>query len=209
MIKGTHFKRPSPPTSTLPSGMDNLIKHYFDQYRAKKALPPELIGTMEGELVDIATIKKWRFWKTGPEFIDTDGNRLFGALDDCLISDGIHIPLDYKTRGFDLKENSTSYYILQMSCYNFLISKNKRKTSNYAYLIFYIPKEVREREVDFKIEVKKVETLPLDKVYEIFRSALDTLALPNPPQKAKECSFCNWASHVAKMAGGDTQLKLF
>lgn len=210
MIKGTHFKRPSPPTSTLPSGMDNLIKHYFDHYRANKTLPPELIGKMQGELVEADLIKKWRFWKTGLEFVDKDGNRLFGALDECLMTDGAHVPVDYKTRGFDLKEDSTSYYVLQMSCYNFLLSKNKYKTFDYAYLVFYIPKEVKEEGgVDFKVEVKKIKTLAEDKVYGVFRGAIDVLALQSPPQKAKECKFCDWAFHVAQMGGSHNQLKLF
>lgn len=210
MIKGASFKRPSPPTSTLPSGMDNLIKKYFDHYRKKNSLPPEMAKITRGQLVEENLIKKWRWWKTGLEFIDKDGSRLSGALDECLITNDIYVPVDYKTRGFDLKEDSTSYYILQMSCYSFLLAKNKYKTSDYAYLVFYIPKEVEAQGVvNFNVIPIEIKTYPHDKVYKIFREAIELLSLKNPPPKDKDCKFCDWAQRVQAPDQGQKQLKLF
>ena len=208
MVKGRDYKRPEPPTSSLPSGMDRIIKTYFDKFRSKKTLPPELVNITKGELVPQELIDGWRFWKTGLSFVDKDGSKLIGALDECLISDGFYFPVDYKTRGYDLKEDSTSYYILQMSCYSFLLSKNKYNTSDSAYLIFYIPSGLKDSgKVEFKTEVCKIKTYPLEKVYSIFREALSILQGKEPPQANKDCKFCDWAQKVSSKE--NTQLRLF
>ncbi|UCG35664.1 MAG: PD-(D/E)XK nuclease family protein [Candidatus Omnitrophota bacterium] len=208
VIKGKEFRRPEPPTSSLPVGMDNIIKSYFDQYRKINSLPPEVSSTLKGKLIEQSLIKDWRFWKTGLKFTDTDGQTLCGALDECLISEGLYIPVDYKTRGFDLKEDSHSYYIFQMSCYNFLIKKNNYPVSDYAYLIFYISQAIKgEGLVKFKIEVKKINTLKPDKVYETFRKALETLELKEPPPASKDCQFCLWAQRIIE--SHKKQLRLF
>jgi hypothetical protein len=208
VVKGEGFRRPEQPSSTLPRKMDDLIKDYFDGYRKQNLLPPEVSGLLKGALVKQGLLDKWRSWKTGLRFVDSDGNELFGALDECLITDNVYIPVDYKTRGFELKEDSTSYYILQMSCYNFLLGKNSYPVSSYAYLLYYILADLGKAGLaKFKIELRRVETFPLDKVYRIFRDAIDVLSAAAPPQPHKECSFCNWAQRVTNL--DKEQLKLF
>ncbi|MBU0694331.1 MAG: PD-(D/E)XK nuclease family protein [Candidatus Omnitrophica bacterium] len=207
MVRGYNFKRPQPPTSTLPSGMDNLIKKYFDRYRKENLLPPEISNTLKGRLVEEEIIQKWRNWKTGLEFVDNDGSKFIGALDDCLVFEEAYIPLDYKTRGHELKENSHTYYILQMSCYNFLLAKNGYKVSNLAYLIFYIPTGLESNGlVRFDVKIKKVETFSLEKTYGIFSDALSVLASGEPPSQSESCKFCDWAEKTCQK---QTQLKLF
>ena len=207
MIKGQEFKRPSGPFPSLPSGMDNIIKKYFDSYRLKDALPPEISHNTQGKLLENSLINKWRDWRTGLEFIDEGGNKLFGALDECLVRDGAHIPIDYKTRGFALKEDSHTYYIFQMSCYNLLLHKNGYKVSNEAYLVFYVPSRFEnEGVVRFNIEVRKVKTKPLEDIYRIFKNALGVLSLKEPPT-ASDCKYCNWALKVVPK--DKSQLKLF
>ncbi len=207
LIKGEGFRRPEPPTSTLPRKMDSLIKDHFDLYRKKGLLPPELKESVEGVLVEQDLIKKWRFWKTGLRFIDKDGHQLSGALDECILDKDRYIPLDYKTRGSDLREDSSSYYIFQMSCYNFLLSKNNYPVSNFAYLVYYILTDLKEQgEARFNIEVRRIETLPPDKVYDIFREAIDTL-LGKLPSPAKDCAFCKWVDNLHNV--DKEQLSLF
>jgi len=207
MVRGGYYKRPQPPTSTLPSGMDGLIKKYFDIYRAKKIMPPE-IKNIKGRLIEKNQINKWRNWKTGLKFVDNDGCILIGALDECIIENSIYIPLDYKTRGFPLKYNSASYYILQMSCYNFLLQRNNYSVSNHAYLVFYIPYDYSsESVIKFDIESIRIDTYHLDKVYSIFRSALSTVFKNNPPPMAQDCQFCGWAKRVNERR--DPQMHLF
>lgn len=188
--------------------MDALIKKYFDRYRNTGTLPPELAAVTSGQLVSQQFIDQWRYWKTGLTFIDQDGSRLFGALDECLITGGAYVPVDYKTRGFALKDDSTSYYVLQMSCYNFLLQKNGYPVTDYAYLVFYIPGAVAEAgQVKFGITAVKITILSADEVYRIFRNALTVLASQEPPQFNNTCSFCNWALQVTREKDG--QLKLF
>ncbi|MCM8787309.1 MAG: PD-(D/E)XK nuclease family protein [Candidatus Omnitrophica bacterium] len=208
MVKGEGFRRPEQPASTLPRGMDILIKRYFDKYRKINSLPPEVKNFIEGSLIGEDIINKWRSWQKGLRFIDKDGNQLFGALDECIINKDTYIPVDYKTRGFALKDDSSSYYILQMSCYNFLLKKNNYNVSNFAYLIYYVLSSLDDNgEAKFSVEVYKVDTLKPERVYEIFRQAIDTLLLDEPPQQNKECQFCNWAKAVINI--DKSQLRLF
>ena len=41
---------------SLPSGMDRVIKTYFDHYRG--SLPPELVGEVEGKLIPIDVLRQ-------------------------------------------------------------------------------------------------------------------------------------------------------
>ncbi|OQX81667.1 MAG: hypothetical protein B6D56_01710 [Candidatus Omnitrophica bacterium 4484_70.1] len=205
--KGENFRRPETPSSSLPRGMDNLIKKYFDYYRKRKELPPE-ISHLKASLVDEEIIKKWRYWRTGLTFKDKDGSSLYGALDECLVEENTYVPLDYKTRGFSLKEDSTSFYTFQMSCYNFLLEKNGYQIKDYAYLVFYIPEEFQKKGiVQFNIEVKRIKTLSTQKVYEIFKEAIVCLNLSVPPPSSKNCRFCEWANRISNWQAA--QLKLF
>ncbi len=207
IIKGQDFRRPEFPTSTLPRGMDSLIKKYFDNYRKKNLLPPEIAHIENASLVDEETISRWRYWKTGLFFQDRDGSKLYGALDECLIVEGSYIPLDYKTRGFKLKEDSASYYTFQMSCYNFLLQSNGYKVKDYAYLVFYVPLQLsQEGVVRFDIQVVKVKTLSSQKVYHIFKEAVECLSLSSPPP-ARDCKFCRWAEKTVKWK--EEQIQLF
>ncbi|MCM8819356.1 MAG: PD-(D/E)XK nuclease family protein [Candidatus Omnitrophica bacterium] len=200
MVKGEGFRRPEQPVSTLPRGMDILIKKYFDKYRKVNSLPPEIKNFIEGSLVEEAIINKWRSWQTGLRFIDNNGNQLFGALDECIINNGTYIPVDYKTRGFALKDDSRSYYILQMSCYNFLLQKNNYNISDFAYLIYYVLSDLADNgEAKFSVEIYKVNTLKPQRVYEIFREAIDVLSLQEPPQPGKDCQFCNWVKAITNI----------
>ena len=47
--KVKNIKRPRGIFPSLPGGMDAVIKTYFDTFRAKKELPPELDGKIEIE----------------------------------------------------------------------------------------------------------------------------------------------------------------
>jgi xanthosine utilization system XapX-like protein len=48
------------------------------------------------------------------------------------------IVLDYKTRGFPLKEDTAAHYQDQLDIYNFLLRKNGYRTEDYGYLLFYL-----------------------------------------------------------------------
>jgi len=104
--KNLGIKRPRGIFPSLPGGMDLVIKKYFDLYRKKGMLPPELEGKVEGKLYpEMDILERWRSWKhTNLKYEDeSSGAVLSGALDDCLLDKGFYIPLDYKTRGGPLQ----------------------------------------------------------------------------------------------------------
>jgi hypothetical protein len=175
--------------------MDILIKKYFDKYRAKNELPPELLGKVEGKpLTDAGLLRKWRYWKTGLRYEDKKlGAALYGALDECFVDGENYIPIDYKTRGFDLKEDSTKYYQTQLDCHTLLLEANGFKHPSFGYLIFYIPKEIKkEGVVRFVIEPKKIKTNPKTGL-EVFEKAVKLLRGPQPKSHS-ECQYCAWGN---------------
>lgn len=189
-----NIHRPRGPFPSLPMGMDNVIKIYFDKYRVKGQLPPEIEGKVEGKLIsDLELLNKWRNWKTGLEYKDQIlGVSLFGALDDCLVSDKYYIPLDYKTRGSAPQEgDSEKYYGNQLDCYTLLLEENDYPIKNFGYLIYYYPKEAKEKgRVDFNVEVIKLNTDP-NRAKKVLKDAIKLLNGPIAPHHS-ECEYCIW-----------------
>lgn len=195
---GAGIHRPKGPFPSLPGGMDILIKKYFDSYRAVGKLPPEIAGQVEGDLfADLEVLNKWRNWRSGLSYYDKETDAvLVGALDDCLVHNGRYIPVDYKTRGFDLTEGGESFYQNQLNCYSFLLQANDLPQPSYAYLAYFIPREVKVGgDVRFSVEVKKVKTMT-DQALKIFKTAATLLRGPMP-ESHSACQFCGWAKKFA------------
>ena len=140
------WKRPQGIFPSIASGIDKIAKNHFDNFRSKKLLPPELAENKECIGVELFSdqekLKEWRNNFKGISWEDRKGNILKGAVDDILVKNNKLIVIDYKTRGYALKEDTTDYYQLQLNLYNFLLRKNGYETEDYAFLLFYIPKEV-------------------------------------------------------------------
>ena len=184
-------KRPSGIFPSLPSGMDRILKIHFDKFMGKNELPPEL---KESECIDGCklyddkeNLKLWRNNFKGIQYYDEEGNTLFGAVDNILVKYGKLIVLDYKTRGFDLKEDTADNYQNQLDVHNYLLNKAGYEIEDYAYLLFYIPEKVLESgEVVFtnhlikrRIFQKNAETL--------FKN---TIHLLNNDCPDKTCEWC-------------------
>jgi hypothetical protein len=188
-----NIKRPRGIFPSLPGGMDLVIKKYFDKYRIDGKLPPEINGKVAGLLFpDMAVLEKWRSWRaTDLRYEDKALNAvLSGALDDCLVEDGCYIPLDYKTRGSELKEDPRKYYQTQLDCYCLILEASGYKTKGLAYLAYYWPLEVEERGmVRFHVEPIKIET-SLEPAKKIFTDAVNLLSANIPPASPK-CEYCN------------------
>lgn len=195
-----NIHRPRGPFPSLPMGMDSVIKIYFDKYRAKNELPPEIQGKVEGKLInDLELLNKWRNWKTGLEYKDEVlGVSLFGALDDCLVDSSTsseqvyYIPVDYKTRGSEpRKGESEKYYGNQLNCYTLLLEENSRLVRNFGYLIYYYPKEVEGGgRFNFNVEVIRLNTDP-KQAKKVIEDAVKLLNSPIPPHHS-ECEYCIW-----------------
>lgn len=188
------WKRPAGIFPSLPSGMDGILKTHFDKFRDKGELPPELKNTEcnnHCKLFDDAELMKvWRSNFKGIRWEDAKGNALFGAVDNILVKGKKLIVLDYKTRGFALKEDTAEHYQNQLDFYNFLLRKNNYQTEEYAFLLFYIPKEVLEGgEVLFDTQLVKMK-IDVKNAEKIFKKALKLLD--------KECpkKTCEWCERV-------------
>jgi len=188
-------KRPDTPFPSLPSGMDKVLKEHFDRFMEKGELPPEL---REQECAndgcklfnDKEKLKIWRSNFKGIEITDKSSNILLhGAIDNILKKGKKLIVLDYKTRGFPVKEDTHKHYINQMDLYNFLLRENGYETEDYTYLLFYHPNRVNETgEVVFNTDLIKIKTDP-KRGEKVFKQAIKILQ-GNEPKASKECGFC-------------------
>jgi len=182
--------RPSGIFPSLPSGMDKILKEHFDKY-VGKGLPPSLKSLKGVKLFDdMAKLNLWRNNRKGLEWT-RNGNTLRGAIDNLLVSHDKLIVLDYKTRGFPLKEDTAAHYQNQIDIYNLLLRKNGYKTLSYSYLLFYHPNSVDKRgNVKFNTDLVKI-TVDVKNGLRVFERGVAVLdgAMPLP---AKDCEWCRW-----------------
>ncbi|OGL67633.1 hypothetical protein A3B21_01420 [Candidatus Uhrbacteria bacterium RIFCSPLOWO2_01_FULL_47_24] len=193
---GVH--RPKGIFPSLPGGMDGVIKTYFDQFRGtKEGLPPEIRGKVEGKLLeDQELLNGWRVRTGGLRYFDKKLNtKLMGLLDDCLVDRGAYIPLDYKTRGYAPKEDSSSFYQHQLDIYEWLLQENGCKTKGVGFLVYYHPLGVRKDGiVQFEVTPKRMETSP-QRARKLFEDAAKLLQSEKAPKAHSTCTFCSWGEH--------------
>ena len=181
------IERPRGPFPSLPSGIDRILKAYFDRYRRQGILPPLVEGKLPGTLETTElTIG----------FTDPSAKaRLWGKLDDCLrLPDGRVAPLDHKTRASAPADTSYSqlYYQLQMDVYTLLLERNGHPTNHTAYLVYYFPVDGElHRGVPFETAVHAIATDP-DRAHGVFLDGCRCLAGPLPVPGPK-CGYCRWA----------------
>lgn len=184
------WKRPSGIFPSLPSGMDKILKIHFDRFRDLGELPPELCENGHCKNMklfnDPEKMKIWQSNFKGISWKDENGNELHGAVDNILVNENKLVVLDYKTRGYALKEDTAEHYRLQQNIYNFLLRKNGYQTEDFFFLLFYVPKEVTTTgEVIFDTELKKMK-VDIDMAEKAWNEALKLLDGDCP----KEC--CEW-----------------
>lgn len=190
-----HFhgvKRPTDIFPSLPSGMDRILKVHFDDYASRGLLPPEVLLPGCTPFDDVELLKVWRNNLKGVSFTDASGNVLHGAVDNILMHGKKLIVLDYKTRGYPLKDDTASHYVTQMEIYNYLLRKNGFDTEDYAYLLFYHPSNVNDSgDVIFN---KDLVTVPVsvanaEKLWERALKILDG----EKPLASEECEWCGYS----------------
>ncbi|MBS3081386.1 PD-(D/E)XK nuclease family protein [Candidatus Pacearchaeota archaeon] len=186
------WPRPSTPFPQLPNGMDRVLKTHFDKFRDNGMLPPEIRDhrhTVGLKLFgDKELIGLWRSRK-GIQWEDKNGNILHGAVDNLLMNGKKMVVLDYKTKGGPLKDEAEAgdYSQNQLDFYNFLLRKNNYETEDYAFLLFYYPKEVLETgEVIFDTVLARRE-INVKNAEKIFNKALKLLSNRCPK---KICVWC-------------------
>ena len=108
------------------------------------------------------------------------------------------IVLDYKTRGFPLKEDTAHHYQDQLNIYNFLLRKNGYHTEDYAYLLFFIPREIDENGgFIFNTELVKMKT-NVDHAEELFQKAVE-IVKGEMPESSEKCGFCEWTKQIPSL----------
>ncbi len=179
---------------SLPSGIDRVLKVYFDGYRTRNVLPPDLVGKVRGILVsDRELLKKWRHWRISDlrYTCPTTGALLRGAIDDCLIDGQTYVILDYKTKGGPLKEADIlgTWYENQMDCYTLMLQASGRQIGDVAYLVYYYPVAACDNGM-FQFTVEPVAvTVDPDRARATVRTAAECLAGPKPAA-SRECEYC-------------------
>jgi hypothetical protein len=176
---------------SLPSGMDLVLKAHFDSFHDRHELPPELLE-LNGKIKlfeNKELLEKWRNWKQGLQWKDSNGHSLRGALDNVLQNEKKLIVLDYKTRGFPIKEDSHEHYQEQLDIYTFLLQKNGFETENYAYLLFYHPTRVSPNgDIVFHHDLIQLTVHP-ENAEKTMKKAITLLNGPEP-KADKECEWC-------------------
>ena len=202
------IKRPRGIFPSLPSGMDRILKEHFDAFRDRGELPP-VLAKLAGKVKlfdDAELLDGWRNNFRGISWEDEEGNRLRGAVDNILQKGKKLIVLDYKTRGYPLKEDTAAYSQDQLDLYNFLLRKNGYKTENYAYLLFYHPKgATKNGDIAFHTDLVKMK-ISVKNAENIVKNALALLG-GDMPEHAEKCEYCKWANE-SQPEGGYKQLTL-
>lgn len=183
-----NIRRPRGAFPSIASGLDRVIKEYFNTYRTREVLPPLLNGKIEGKLIPQLPPKLY--------FNDYAKNAsLMGMLDECLILSGnIYAPLDYKTRG-SFTEDVHPAYQLQMDVYTLLLEKNNHKTNSLAYLLYFVPNTGKLHEgIPFNVKFMEVKT-SIERALDIFHKALELLR-GQMPESSPNCEYCNWVKEL-------------
>ena len=186
------WKRPVGIFPSLPAGMDRILKTHFDKFMNKGEMPPEIkeYGISNGYKLfdDKKQLDIWRSMHKGIQYRDkTSGILLMGAIDNMMQKGKKLVVLDYKTRGYPLKEDTHEHYQEQMDIYNFLLRKNGYETEDYSYLLFYYPKEVTDNgEIIFDTKLIKMPT-SAKRGEEIFNRAIKMLNSECPNQGCQWC----------------------
>jgi len=190
------WKRPTSPFPSLPSGMDRILKVHFDKHMKENKMPPELcegknkMACANLKLFDNEELLSvWRNNFKGISWTDKKGNILHGAVDNILVNKTNNklIVLDYKTRGYPVKDDTAEHYQLQLDIYNFLLKKNGYKTEDFAFLLFYVPREVTAAgEVVFDTELKKM-SVKSSRGEKAFKEAIILLNNKCPKEKCEWC----------------------
>ena len=186
------WKRPTGPFPSLPSGIDKILKEHFDKFRDRGELPPEISKNSNCANMKLFDDKeKMKVWQSnfkGVSWKDKNGNELHGAVDNILVKGKKLIVLDYKTRGYAVKEDTAEHYRLQQNVYNFLLRKNGYETEDYFFLLFYVPKEVLTTgEVIFDTSLVKMD-VDVSKAEKVWKRALKLLDGECPE---KGCEWCD------------------
>jgi len=190
------LKRPRGIFPSLPDGLDEIFKNYVDEYRAKGELPPEIAGQIDAKLFDdLEKLNSWRNVNFGhggfkAEFPEYD-MLVSGAIDEVLVApDGKYLPLDFKTRGYATKKDTSEHYRSQLDFYALLFKRNGLPPASHGYLLFFWPQDYKNKKVNFKTELVSMDISP-ERAIQILKKVREILDGPKPPAHSN-CEYCHY-----------------
>jgi len=194
------IRRPQGPFPSLPGGMDAVLKTAMDAARLAGELPRELAGQVQGKLFqDQQQLDRWRDALRGDlRYRDpTRGIEVLGGIDDLVEErDGL-TPVDFKTRGWPIKDDSHAHYQHQLDLYAWLLEKNGHRISGRGVLLFFSPQAYEGNgRVQFRIEPVVLRT-DVNRADALLTRATKILGGPLPKRHG-ECAFCHYALQGAK-----------
>lgn len=201
-------ERPRGIFPSLPSGIDDRMKAYFDQYRG--GLPPILHGRLPGVLWgDTERIRKVRHWRSNASpLIPTPHGvvSLIGAFDDILErADGFFSIIDGKSRGSVPDAGYAERYSqIQADLYNLQMKLSGMNPHPETFFVFFTPQEFDTEytlpdilPLKFDVTVQTVIAHPEDGM-DLIMQATEILAGDRPAPSAT-CAHCAWAKTIGTM----------
>lgn len=191
-----NIKRPRGIFPSLPGGMDGIFKVYFDIYRKKGGVPPEIKGKIKDNeklFDDFKKLNPWRdidFGRGGLKASFPEYNIfLQGAIDELLITDDKkYVPFDFKTRGYPTKKDTHKHYQHQLDLYSLLFEKNNLPPADHGYLLFFWPKYYKKGKTKFDSELIKMKIGPKNGL-EILKET-NKIVKGKKPKVHKKCEYC-------------------
>lgn len=205
MARAEDEKRPTGPFPSLMSGIDEVLKEYFDTKRAAGNLPSgvrDVVGP-DTTLACQRLVDHWRDWRSAPTYVDSaTGVKLRGAVDDLLRVGGKVAVLDYKTRGSLPHESySPEWYIRQLESYALMLDAAGGEVAETGYLLYAAPEYINKRNkpnqlsVSFGVTIRPVN-LDIETARDRVTRAGRTLTGQCPPPDPG-CEYCSWPETVA------------
>ncbi len=193
LSQNKQIERPRGIFPSLPSGMDKVIKEYFDECRRERRRPEELAALPADVNLyqDLKQLSTWRNNYKGIRWNDAAGNTLSGAIDDLLQQEDTLIILDHKTKGFKPKEpdKTVDYYQQQLDMYALLFEKNGFTVADTGHILLWYPEKVNGSGlVQFATKLYDLALSPAN-AQAVFEKALEILHGAEP-EAAEKCEYC-------------------
>jgi hypothetical protein len=187
--------RPRGIFSSLPIGIDNILKEKLEVYRG--SLPPALANypELQGfQLYAGKDLKAMRNWKTNPmQMEDGKGNILVGAFDDLLFNPTTqeYAMLDYKTKGSEPDQAyCEKYYQSQIDIYTRFLELGKRKVASFGVLFYFYPIPIENGLIEF-LQKPFFLTPNTENAEKLFKEAILCLE-GGLPQASVTCEYCSY-----------------
>lgn len=192
--------RPRGIFSSLPTGIDKLLKERLEAYRG--SLPPMMADypQLTGfQLYTGADLQKMRNWKTNPlRMEDAKGNIIVGAFDDLLYNPTTqeYAFLDYKTKGSEPDQAyCEKYYQPQLNIYTRFLELGKKKVAPFGVLLYFWP-EPGEELLVFKSKPFFMTPNTAD-AETLFKEAIECLE-GDMPDSSTTCEYCAYHEKLRK-----------